>query len=198
MIKVMNSSSYGSYRNRTFSDIWGDVDSFITDYHECDIEELVGDAAMKTLYYLLYARYGNSTIASFDENQFKYKLFAIVFQYGPTWEAKLQLQKDLRGLSGDALAEGNTRIYNQAQNPATDPTTNTLNELEYINSQNTSKTRRSKLDQIMLKNEMLEKDVSGEFLSKFSSLFLKVVAPQLPLWYVDGNDENEDEVILWI
>lgn len=198
MIEVMNSSSYGSYRNRTFSDIWGDVDSFTADYHDCGIQQLVGDAAMETLYYLLYARYGNSTIASFDENQFKYKLFTIVFQYGPTWEAKLQLQKELRELTTEDLEEGNTRIYNQAQNPATDPTTNTLNELNYINSQNTSKTKRSKLDQIMLKNEMLEKDVSGEFLNKFSSLFLKVVAPQLPLWYVDGNDENEDEVIVWI
>jgi hypothetical protein len=36
------------------------------------------------VYYLLYARYGNNPIANRDENQFKFKIFSVIFQYGPT------------------------------------------------------------------------------------------------------------------
>ena len=42
------------------------------------------DANATTLYYLLYARYGNSHIVNTDENQFTYKLFSTIFMYGPT------------------------------------------------------------------------------------------------------------------
>ena len=114
----------------------------------------------------MYAKYGNNPITNFDENQWKYKVFGVIFQYGPTWEKKLDIQATLRGLTeaqiktGMARAISNTGtvgntgsntynnltsadtgsdIHNHAYNPSTDPTTQTTTELNYINEQHVDK-----------------------------------------------------------
>ena len=81
---ALTNSLYGNYRTRKFTDIYDNVDDFLQDYSDNGLPMLVDNKDMTTLFYLLYARYGNSSIASSDENQFKYKLFSLVFQYGPT------------------------------------------------------------------------------------------------------------------
>lgn len=95
---------------------------------------------------MLYARYGNNPIANRDTHQFKFKIFSIIYQYGPTWEKRLAIQEDLRGLSGDDLLKGTKAIYNSALNPSTAPSTGSLDELTYINSQNTTNYKKSKMD----------------------------------------------------
>lgn len=56
---------------------------------------------------MLYARYGNNPIANYDETQFKYKVFSVIFQYGPTWEKRLSVQETLRGMQiADLLDNG--------------------------------------------------------------------------------------------
>ena len=57
------------------------------------------------MYYLLYARYGNTPIANYDQTQWKYKMFSIIFQYGPTWEKRLGIQTTLRGLQVSDLVD---------------------------------------------------------------------------------------------
>ena len=57
------------------------------------------------MYYLLYARYGNTPIANYDQTQWKYKMFSIIFQYGPTWEKRLSIQDTLRGLQISDLVD---------------------------------------------------------------------------------------------
>ena len=86
-----NCSPFGNFRTRTFSDIYGSASVFKNTFVDSGIPLEITDTSLTTLYYLLYARYGNSHIASMDENQFKYKVQSIVFMYGPTWEKRLEL-----------------------------------------------------------------------------------------------------------
>lgn len=188
---ALHNSLYGNYRQRKFTDIYGDKNTFLTDYKENGLPTTISDDTATTLYYLLYARYGNSTIASSDENQFKYKLFSTVFMYGPTWEKRLDIQEKLRTLTDDQLREGSKAIYNHAFNPSTAPSTDTLDELTTINDQNTTKYKKTPMEGYSTLLMLLETDVTAEFLDRFRKLFLVVVEPELPLWYVtDLEDEG--------
>ena len=188
---MWNKSLYGNYRQVKFTDVWQTAESFVSDYKNNGIETTISDKTATTLYYLLYSRYGNSVLASSDTNRFKYDLWATIFSYGPTWEKRLEIQGKLRNLTDDELFNGATQIYNHAYNPGTAPSTNTLDELTAINEQNTSKSKKGKMDAYAMLIALLETDVTESFLDKFKKLFLKVVQPELPLWYatniVDDN-----------
>ena len=177
------SSLYGNFRTRTFADIYTTLEDFKEDYSDNGIPVTISDANLTTLYYLLYARYGNSNIASSDENQFKYKLFSTIFMYGPAWQKRLEIQKKLMELSDDEIVKGATAIYNSALNPSQAPSTQTLEELNYINSQNTTKYKKSKLEAYAILEELIRTDVTEAFIGKFKKLFITVVEPELPLWY---------------
>ena len=132
-----------------------------------------------TVYYLLFARYQQSSIASNNKGQFINKLNAIMFQYGPTWEVKLDIQGSLRALSADPdeLFTGAKQIMNHAYNPSTEPSTATLNELTYIDQQNTSTTKKSKLGAYGELWSLLSNDITEAFVKKFEKLFIRVLTP---------------------
>lgn len=184
-------SPYGNYRTRKFTDIWPKVEDFLNDYNNNGIKTTVSQENTQTLYYLLYSKYGNSHIASSDENQFKYKVFTTIFAYGPTWEKRLEIQETLRGLTQDELLQGSKQISNHGYNPSSEPSTATLEELITINEQNTSQYKKSKLDAYTLLIGLLETDVSMQFINRFKDLFLKIVQPQLPLWYITDTQEED-------
>lgn len=93
------------YDTKLFTDVFDDAGSFVYYYKNIGIPTTISDANARTLYYLLYARYGNNPIANYDEEQFKYKIFSVVFQYGPTWEKRLSVQETLRGLQLSDLVD---------------------------------------------------------------------------------------------
>lgn len=188
MIKDYCGSLYGSYRQKKFTDVYDSVEKFLSDYNGVGLPTTISQGSAQTLYYLLYGRYGNDVIASSDINRFKYRLFGIIFQYGPTWEKRLEIQEKLRGLSEDEIMTGSRQIYNNAQNPSTEPSTDTTDELQYINEQNVTKNRRGKLDAYAMLMELLRSDVTNELLTKFKTLFLTVIEPEEPLYYVSEED----------
>lgn len=189
MIVLSNGASlYGNFRARTFSDIFDSFDVFETEFENTVFSADIGEINLDLVYYLLYARYGNSTIASSDENQFKYKLFSTIFMYAPAWAKRLEIQKSLIGLTEDEILTGSTAIYNQALNPSQAPTTQTLEELTYINQQNTTKYKKSKLEGYAILEELIKTDVTEEFIGKFKKLFITVVEPDYPLWYRTEGD----------
>lgn len=177
-------SVYGNYRTRKFADIWPSVDAFLKDYQESAIPQKLKVADATTLYYLLYARYGNSSIANSDENQFKYKVFSTIYIGGATWAKKQEIQDKLREMTEDEILAGSKAINNHAYNPQTAPTTATVEELDYINEQNTTRYKKSKLDGYAMLWAILNDGVTEKFLREFRYHFLVVVEPQLPLWYV--------------
>lgn len=196
-------SFYGSYRTRKFTDIFKNVTEFINGYTSNGIPptihygEIWGSYQQpenaQTLYYLLYARYGNSHICNADENQFKYKVWATIYQYGPTWEKNVEVQKMLRDLSITDIEQGAKIIYNKAFNNGSEPKTTTKTELDYINEQNVTNYQRNKLDAYGNLMALLRRDVTEEFLSKFRNLFNFVASPQDPLWYETSDEEEEEE-----
>ncbi len=182
-----NGSLYGNYRTRTFSDIWKTFDEFRDEYNDSPLQNM-SVSNLEILYYLLYARYGNSHIASSDENQFKYQVYATIFQYGPNWVKQLEVQTTLHNLTDNELTVGNLQIYNKALNPSdvTDVENNAL--INTINEQNTAVTRKGKVEAYAQLLTLLKTDVTGEFLNKFKKLFLTIVLPELPLWYETEED----------
>lgn len=176
-------SNYGGFRTRYFSQIFETFDLFKEEYNNCPIEHILEETNLQTLYYLLYARYGNSNISYSDENQFKYALFGTIFKYGPSWEKRLDLQKKFRALTNDEIMAGTKAIHNHSFNPGTAPTTQSLEELLTLNDQNTTNYKKSLVEGYALQYSLLETDVTEDFIDKFAPLFIKFLAPDYPLLY---------------
>lgn len=176
------------YATKTFSQIFDDQGTFLYYYLNSGIPTTISNDSVKTLYYLLYARYGNTPIANWDENQFKYKVFSIIWQYGPTWEKKLDIQSKLRALTDDDILSGSKAIHNHAYNPENEPKTGELTEIGYINDQNTTNYKKSKMDAYMQLWSLLATDVTQEFINRFDICFKKFAQPGTRL-YVEDEEE---------
>lgn len=191
----MSNSMIPQYSTVLFTDVWDNVDDFKADYQSSGIYELensrISATSQNVLFYLLYARYGNNPIANRDINQFKYKVFSVIMQYGPTWEKRLNVQKAIRDLTVNDIRAGAFAMYNQAQNPATAPSTDTTDELTYINGQNTTRYTKSPLEGYSILLELLDTDVTEDFLKKFNICFKKFVSSERPLIYVSEEDEDD-------
>ena len=175
---------YGTFRQQKFVDTYPTVTEFINDYKGVGLPATITDESASVLYYLLYAYYGNSIIASSDLNRFRYNLFSIIWQYGPTWEKRLEIQKKLRELTDDEIFTGSKQIANHALNPSTAPSTASLEELTYVDAQNTMSWKRSKLEGYNQLMTLLDNDVSADFLRQFRKLFLTIVEPEAPLYFI--------------
>lgn len=119
-------------------------------------------------------------------------MFTVIFQYGPTWEKRLDIQAKLRNISESELLKGTKAIYNHAYNPSTEPGTGTLDELEYINDQNTTNYSKSKMDAYTQLIDLLETDVTGQFLDRFKPLFAKFVYTRPDLYVTEDDEEGEE------
>lgn len=185
----------GNYYNRTFGDIYETAADFVEDYTTSELYDPNNCISNPTiLYYLLYSRYGNSTIAAYDENRFRYNLYSIIFMYGPAWEAKLRIQKEFRDLIGsDELFTGSTQINNHSFNPSAAPSTDTFAALPTINDQTANRRVKPKIEAYSGLMAVLKNDVSAEFIDKFKHLFLTIVEPNAPLWY--GTTPEEEEIL---
>lgn len=180
---------YGNYTTEKFTDIYPNVTSFTDDLAASEIPISIKAASQTTLYYLLYSMYGNSSICNSDLNMFKYKMFSLIFQYGPNWEKRLDVQDKLRSLTASQLVMGGDTIYNHSFNPSTAPTTSTLTELTTIDDQNVSKYKKSVMEGYATLIALLEDNITLKFINKFKGLFISVVQPQLPLWYTSEGEE---------
>lgn len=185
---MTNNTYYGSYRTRTFADIFPSAEEFLSIYDGgSGIPAVLQNTEnANLLYYLLYARYGNSHIAFSDENQFVYALLSKIFQYGVAWEKRLIIQQDLAKMTEEDMRLGGEATYNSALNPtdaATTTNTGSREAINYVNSQNKTLYTKTRLEGYANLLALLESDVTEDFLIKFRSLFIKVLAPDEPLLY---------------
>ena len=186
----MSNTMLPQYSTVLFSDVWDNVNDFLSDYADVGIPTTISTQSATTLFYLLYGRFGNNPIANNDITQWKYKMFSVIFQYGPSWEKRLDIQSKLRNLSEDEIMKGAKAIYNTALNDSTAPSTASLEELNYINSQNTTNYKKSKMDAYTQLWNLIETDVTEEFLSQFKKCFKVFVSNEKPIIYVDEEDED--------
>ena len=186
------------YTTKTFADVWASYDSFSTDYGTLmplvsgGITPLTSDN-IQALYYLLYAKYGNTPIICEDEMQWKIKMMSVITTYGPTWQRKKAIQVSLRALDEDDLVQGAKQIYNHAFNPSTEPATSELEELTHINDQNTSNNKKSKMEAYSILWANLHVDSTDEFMQKFNKCFSRFVGDQFPTIFVTEEEEEEEE-----
>lgn len=179
------------YKTKTFSELYGSVGAFTKDYQNIGLPTTISTENASTLYYLLYAKYGNSPISNTDENQAKFKLFGVVWQYGPSWEKKLEIQAKLRALTDNEIREGSIGIFNKAQHPEEAPETNTENFLPYINEQNTSRQQRSKVVAYVDLWQALATDVTADFLNRFAVCFKQFVGPEQVVLFESDEEGGE-------
>ena len=187
-------SLYGNFRNRKFSNIYDTYEAFYKDFGFFKLNgldpKLINENSLQTIYMLLCGYYGQSTIASSSEDQFKIQLFTKIFQYAPTWEKRLDVQDKIRHLTEKEITTGSKVIYNHAYHDGTEPSTDTLEELPAINEQNTNNYVKNKLEGYANLTALLDTDVTQDFISKFKNLFLVIVEPELPLWYITEYGED--------
>ena len=194
------------YNTMIFSDVWDDSEDFKADYKASalyDYEPAVGttpeklhnslsDSKIDTLFALLYAYYGSSPIANRNVEQWKYKVYTVIFQYGPIWQKELDIQDKLRGLSEADILQGAKAIYNHARNDGTAPGTGTIEELEYLDDQSTSINKKSKMVGYAELLSVIRSNVTNNFLLKFRKLFTVVVTPQYGFRIFSEEDEEEE------
>ncbi len=129
----------------------------------------------------IYTWCNNKSISRFTTIIFK--IYSVIFKYGPTWEKRIEVQEKIRNLNEDEIRTGTKQIFNRADNPSTDPSTCTLEEINYINSQNTANLKKSKLEGYEMLLNLLESDVTEEFINKFRICFKQFVMPENTVLY---------------
>ena len=178
------------FDTKLFNEIYENSDSFLSDYaqFQTDFGDLnkVDNKYIKLTWQLLSAKFGNNPIANLSENQFKLKIWQIIFQYGPTWVKKLDIQQSLRNTSIEDFREGYKSIENQAFNPDQEPSTD---EINFVSQQRVNKNMSGLLSTYGNLWALLKSDVNGEYLDRFNNLFLKVVIPQAENIYATYYDE---------
>ena len=184
---LINRSYYGTFRTRTFYEIYANASDLISDYNSL-YDGTMTDEELTRAYNLLLARFKNSHVSSTDEIQFKLKVCSTMFTYGPTWARKLEIQAKLRALNEKELLAGSKAIYNHSNNPSTPPSTESLEELLTIDDQNTQHFVKSKLEAYSLLWNALSADLTSDFISNFAKLFIKIAQPDAPLFYVNEED----------
>lgn len=190
-----NDEMIPQYSTIKFTDVWDDVDEFKSDLADSPFNGCISSQNpdnVSIIFYLLYARYGNNPIANYDITQWKFKIFSVIFQYGPTWQKRLDIQSKLRNLSDSDIVLGSKAIFNHAFNPSTTPSTGSLDELSYINDQSTSNYKKSKMDAYMQLWELLRTDVTEEFLTQFRKCFKIFVSSEQPLLYISDTPKEEE------
>ena len=128
----------------------------------------------------------------------------------------LTLQEITQGTKTDWSMEGtqsqnnsgtDTTINNHAFNPSTAPTTQTTNELDYIDQQQVAKgsntstisgtdsqttgqvVTKSKMDAYAQLWDLVATDVTNDYIAKFKNCFKQFVAPERRMIYVTEDEE---------
>lgn len=191
---------FQQFDNITFSDLWSTKEEFIADYDMTGLpkaEYQLDNDVLGLIWTLLIGRFADSTIKPYNTyGAFKIRFMSRVWQHAPAWKKELDIQNKLRELSledGSPIYEGSKAIYNSAMNPGTNPNSTTADsvgdiELNFINQQNTTKYKKSKLEGIALLTDLLKNDVTEKFLRRFDDLFKTVIYTGRELTYITEGD----------
>ena len=174
---------YSLFSNYKFIEVYPTVQDFKAEYQKIGLTKVLTDEYMTNLYILLCSRWGEAHISNNSVYNFKQQVCSTIYMYGPAWQKRLQLQKNLVGLNLSDIQVGDTKIYNHSYNPSTQPTTQYLNQLPTINEKNTAKIKKGKVQAIRDLWMMIQTDVTKEFIDRFEHLFIPIMALQRPALY---------------
>ena len=186
-------SNFQTFDNITFSDLWSTEEEFVNSYKEVGFPQTfeggnyVTDEDLKLIWLLLLGRFADSTIKPFNTyGAFHVRFMSRVWQHAPAWKKNLEIQDKLRSLSledGSDIYKGGSAIYNTAMNPSTQPGTGTDQELNFINNQNVTKHKKSKLEGLAMLSDLLKNDVTEQSLKRFDDFFKTIIYTGRTLLY---------------
>lgn len=154
----------------TFAEVYEDDAAFIAAYQNGMFPETISVTSCRTLYYLLYARFGNEEIAdTIDFNQWQARMMATVFQYAPAWEKKLEIQEKIRNWSEEQILEGAEERYDMSQHTGKPLPEDGI--IKGINAQNRSLRKKDKMSAYSYLSALLDTDITEELLVHFAPLF---------------------------
>ena len=176
---------------KKFSEVFDSATKFLNEWKASALYEegLIKNENVTKTFYLIYAAKGNSAISNMDVNQWKYKVWSIIYQYGPTWERKLEIQKAIRNLNEEQMMEGTKAINNIAANPQCEPSTDTTEEIRTISNQTVNKFKKSRIEGYASLVDLLDSDVTREFIDRFKPLFAVFVRTRPAAYVVDEEGE---------
>ena len=193
-----------AYDNMTFSEIYPSFDIFlnglsdslgekvilgfndikdITYFDDDETQPVVTIPSLKFVYYALLGKFASQSILSDNVNQFTIQLYTIIRKYGPTWERKSSIQKKLRSLEEKDILKGSRTIRNHATNPDSQPSTDSLQELDFIESQSSDNYERSMIEGYMALWDVLDDDIDTAFLDHFRVLFNPFARPTKTIYF---------------
>ena len=177
------------YSRMLFRQVWPTRDQFVSEYSASSFNLPELDDKKNLIYDLLYASFANTPIVNDDVNYFKSRIFMTVFEYGPTWKKRLEVQQTLRGMSEEELRIGGRNVSNYAVNPNSAPATSSLDELNFVQQQTARGHKLSKAQAYATLLNLLEEDVTKFFVYQFVPCFSRFLKPEpgTPL-YVNEED----------
>lgn len=179
-------SNINMFDTKTFCDVFEDFDTFHDVYRSLPTSfQALTEGELETTYYLLYGQYGNSSIASYDENRFIYKLFSIIMTYGPYWAKQLEIQKELRGLKTSDILAGSKVINSHAFDEPLIKNDSSLEDTEsqHIDSQSVTTYKKTKMDAYQQYLSLLDTDYTEAYLRRFKKLFITIIEPYNDVFY---------------
>lgn len=173
MFDCCANSMFDSYITRTLGDIFPNVSDFKQAYNDLNYpsNSLIIDN-LDTIYNLLMGDYMSSHIKSSSEDQFKLRFFSLIFRLAPTTFRKAEIQQKLQALTDDEMMIDGLSINNHANNPSTQPSTSSIEELTYIDNQTTARALSGKTRAYYQNALALEKDPYESFIKAFKPLFV--------------------------
>lgn len=187
--------------NKTLKEIWNSPVDFWEEFSETllgreispqppedpteEYNPEIEPKVVQKYFFMIYAKYANSTIVGSDEDQWKDRFFLTFYEFAPAYQQKYKVQKRLRTMSEEDMLKGAIQKTTHGFNPSTDITGNTDTEITTVNDQNLLKYTKGTLDGYNNLLELLKSDVTDQFVSKFKPLFIKV--PLRNYW------EDDDE-----
>lgn len=176
------------YENLTFDLVFPSAAEFTTKLRATSLitEIEITDAFLELLFGMLYAKHGTDPIVSANEPQWVYKVALTTKAEAPTYIKKADIQKNLRALTLDEMREGYKNIFNHAVNPSTKPSTENTEELPYVNDQNVNKGKKGVADAYAYLWDILNSNITEEFLRKYDKLFSKVATTTNRVVYFGG------------
>jgi hypothetical protein len=178
--------------NAEFSEVWGDSTEMLNDFRSSDLNKAnFTDTSLRILYAQLYARHGSDHIRYMDAHQWKYAVFTIIFNEGIKWQVSRLKQDELESLTEDEILYGGKSVVNRTENPSTaDSGMDDSDGLPTIDAQDVS---INKMNKVIGYSGYLAslRDVTSAFVSRFDSLFSRVIINPGTVFFRNDGEEEE-------
>lgn len=149
-------------------------------------KDYITDDNLNLVWAVLAAKFSESHINFTKEQPFKLKLLSIVAEATPKFIKDIEIQQKLASLKIDDdadmafIARASSFVVNHADHPATDPDTESLDSLTYIDTQDINTNKRGELDSMAYLSALMRSNLYTAYTNRFKPLFVAIAFPDCP------------------